>query len=82
MFNLSLNSVTSKSIMCETPYVETSKSDENNSKAQWLSYLERWITNFILIRGAGTGGAGGAIAPPIFGNSIRIHSNSTTNIFG
>ena len=33
-------------------------------------------------RGAGTGGAGGAIAPPIFGSSIRIHSNSTTNIFG
>ena len=35
-----------------------------------------------IIRGAGTGGAGGAIAPPIFGSSIRIHSNSTTNIFG
>ena len=33
-------------------------------------------------RGAGTGGAGGAIAPPIFGSSIRMHSNSTTNIFG
>ena len=33
-------------------------------------------------RGAGTGGAGGAIAPPIFGSSIRMHSDSTNNIFG
>ena len=39
------------------------------------------MTNTIL-RGAGTGGAGGAITPPTFGRSIRIHSNSTTNIFG
>ena len=33
-------------------------------------------------RGGGTGGAGGAIAPPTFGSSIITLSYSTTNIFG
>ena len=33
-------------------------------------------------RGGGTGGAGGAIAPPTFGSSILIQSYSTTNILG
>ena len=36
----------------------------------------------VAYRGGGTSGAGGAIAPPTFGSSIIIHSNSTTNIFG
>ena len=35
-----------------------------------------------LSRGGGTGGAGGAIAPPTFGSTIIIHSYSTTNILG
>ena len=33
-------------------------------------------------RGGGTGGAGGAIAPPTFGSSIIIHSYGKPNIFG
>ena len=38
-----------------------------------------WI---VVFRGGGTGGAGGATAPPTFGSSIILHSYSTTNIFG
>ena len=44
--------------------------------------VENNLKFHINVKGAGTGGAGGAIAPPIFGSSITIHSNSTINIFG
>ena len=38
--------------------------------------------DYIQGRGGGTGGAGGAIAPPTFGISLIIDSSSTTSIFG
>ena len=36
---------------------------------------------YVLTRGGGTGGAGGAIAPPTSDNSVKMNSNSTTNMF-
>ena len=44
----------------------------------WFVYM----TMRTLIRGCGTGGAGGTVAPPTFDSSIIVHSYSTTKIFG
>ena len=46
------------------------------------SIFHQILTKLQYCRGAGTGGAGGAIALPTFDSQVRIHSNSTTNKFG
>ena len=43
---------------------------------------EIYCTSTSKCRGSGTGGAGGAIAPPIFVSLKMIQPYSTTNIFG
>ena len=47
-----------------------------------LKIHENLVHEYVTCRGGGTGGAGGAIAPPTFRSLISIHSHSTTNIFG
>ena len=53
-----------------------------NERFVLLLFACRIDLNGYFYRGGGTGGAGGAIAPPTFGSSIIVLSYSTTNIFG
>ena len=62
------------------PVSRKTRTPGGRKKAGFCVYLAYQLLGpyHVQLRGAGTGGAGGAI----FGSSIRMHSNSTTNIFG